>query len=58
MTRFIDFEIHLKQQLILEQWAVNRGIKGIDIPDFTDYLTHHDFVVDYNEIDLIYKEWK
>jgi len=58
MTTFTEFEIHLEQQLLLEQWALSRNIKGIDIPDFTDHLRYHGFVVDYNEIDLIYRDWR
>lgn len=58
MTTFIDFEIHLEQQLILEQWAVDRCVRDIDIPDFTDHLRYHGFVADYDHIDLIYRDWR
>ena len=57
MNRFIEFERHLEQQLVLERWAVDRCIRDIDIPDFTDHLIHHGFVANYEHIDLIYRGW-
>lgn len=62
MATFVEFCLHLEQQLVLEQWALTRKLE-ISIPDFTDYLRLrlNGLVSDYKQIDQIYQvyqEWE
>ena len=54
----IDIHQHFNQQILVEQWCVNRGITSISIPDFTDYLCNqYGYLSDLNEIDYAYAQW-
>ena len=53
-----DTTQNFNQQILVEQWCVNRGITSISIPDFTDYLCNqYGYPSDWNEIDRAYTEW-
>ena len=59
MSRFIEFERHFEQHLIVEKWSKNRGYFIEDAPDFVDYLTRFGgSITNYRELDFYYAWFK
>lgn len=54
----IDYDHHLDQQLVIEQWFKGRTLPYIDLCDFTDYVyTSDKLITDYTELDALYERW-
>lgn len=58
ITVNLDFEQHLQQQLIVEQWFKVRKLPIVDLCDFTDYVyTDDGLITDYTLLDSIFEKW-
>jgi hypothetical protein len=58
ITAAMNYDQHLAQQLIVEQWFQGRMLPCIDLCDFTDHVyTDDKLVTDYTELDTLYERW-
>jgi hypothetical protein len=58
ITAAINYDQHLQQQLVVEQWFQGRTLPSIDLCDFTDHVYTDDrLVTDYAELDTLYERW-
>jgi ferric iron reductase protein FhuF len=54
----LNYEHHLHQQLVIEQWFKVRKLPTVDLCDFTDHVyTDDGLITDYTKLDSIFEKW-